>query len=54
MKRPPDSPEFERFTDAMRHIMRVPKAAIQRPKETGKRLKTSASRVSGAPSKRAN
>ena len=30
MKRAPKSPEFERFTSAMQHIMSVPKAEIVR------------------------
>jgi len=33
MKKPPDNPEFARFTDAMRHIMTVPKTAIQEREE---------------------
>jgi hypothetical protein len=31
MKKPPDSPTFARFTAAMQTIMKVPKAAIQKP-----------------------
>jgi hypothetical protein len=30
MKKPPDNPEFARFTDAMKTIMKVPKTAIQK------------------------
>jgi hypothetical protein len=30
MKKPPDNPEFARFTSAMRHIMSVSKAELQR------------------------
>jgi len=29
MKTPPDSPEFERFTDALKNILSVKKADIQ-------------------------
>jgi hypothetical protein len=29
MKKPPDNPEFARFTEAMKTIMKVPKTAIQ-------------------------
>ena len=48
MKKPPDDPESARFTEAMRHIMGVSKAAIrereaEEKKEKGKRFKTSAS-----------
>lgn len=55
MKRPPDNPEFERFTEAMRKIMRVSKADIQQGMKT-KRLKpkTSASRVGATSPKPAN
>jgi hypothetical protein len=28
MKKPPDNPEFTRFTEAMRHIMGVSKSAL--------------------------
>lgn len=42
MKKPPDNPEFARFTEAMRHIMTVPKTAIREREEAtkkqGKRL----------------
>jgi hypothetical protein len=30
MKKPPDNPEFVRFTSAMQTIMKVPKTAIQK------------------------
>jgi hypothetical protein len=38
MKKPPDNPEFARFTAAMQTIMKVPKTAIQKslPTKTGK------------------
>jgi hypothetical protein len=40
MKKPPDNPEFVRFTDAMRHIMTVPKTAIrERDEEEKKKAK---------------
>jgi hypothetical protein len=32
MKKPPDNPEFAKFTAAMQTIMKVPKSAIQQPK----------------------
>jgi hypothetical protein len=46
MKKPPDNPEFARFTAAMRKIMKVSKVELQRRMEAekkGKRFKTSAS-----------
>jgi len=46
MKRPPDNPEFARFTRAMRHIMGVSKTELQRRMEEekkGKQPKASAS-----------
>jgi hypothetical protein len=30
MKKPPDNPEFARFTEAMRHIMGVSKATLKK------------------------
>jgi hypothetical protein len=33
MKKPPDNPEFARFTAAMQTIMKVPKTAIPTRKE---------------------
>jgi hypothetical protein len=55
MKRPPDTPEFARFTGAMRDIFKVSKVEINRRIEAEKRKpKASASRVSGASSKRAD
>ena len=59
MKKPPDTPEFARFTAAMRHIMGVSKVELQRridaekAKKKGKRLKSSASPVPVSSSKRA-
>jgi hypothetical protein len=42
MKKPPDNPEFARFTQAMRHIMGVSKTAIKEreeaTRENGKQL----------------
>jgi hypothetical protein len=46
MKKPPDNPEFVRFTSAMRTIMKVSKVELQRRIEAekeGKRSKASAS-----------
>jgi hypothetical protein len=55
MKKPPESPEFDRFTDAMRQIMKVSKKEIQlRTKQEKRELTTPASRVSGASRKQAN
>lgn len=31
MKKPPDSPTFNRFTEAMKVIVKVPKSAITKP-----------------------
>jgi hypothetical protein len=53
MKPPPDNAEFARFTDAMRVIMGVSKADVQKRIEAekqAKRTKTSASRDSAASS----
>jgi hypothetical protein len=36
MKTPPDNPEFERFTDAMRTIVKVSKVELQRRMEAEK------------------
>lgn len=55
MKPPPSDPEFARFTDAMRCIMRVSKADIRdelKPKK--RKAKPSASRVSAVSTKSAN
>jgi hypothetical protein len=47
MKKPPDNPEFVRFTEAMRHIMGVSKTEIkereaaEKINKKGKRIKTS-------------
>lgn len=55
MKRPPDTPEFDRFTGALRDILKVSKVEMNRRIEAAKRKpKASASHVSGASSKRAN
>jgi len=48
MKKPPDNPEFAKFTAAMRHIMGVSKTEMQRrieDEKKEKRVKTSASPV---------
>lgn len=49
MKTPPDNPEFERFTDALRQMLKVPKTEMNRRIEAEKkrRPKHSASRLSG-------
>jgi hypothetical protein len=58
MKPPPTDPEFQRLTDAMRHIMRVSKADIQDELKTTKRKPkasaSSASRVRAASTKSVN
>jgi CHASE3 domain sensor protein len=54
MKTPPDNPEFAKFTEAMRAIVKVSKVEMQRRIEAEKRKpRASASRVSGAQPKRA-
>jgi hypothetical protein len=37
MKKPPDNPEFAKFTFAMQHIMGVSKVAMTRRKEEAKK-----------------
>jgi hypothetical protein len=55
MKTPPDDPQFARFTEAMREIMKVSKVEMQRRIEAAKRKpKFRASRASGVRSKRAD
>lgn len=55
MKTPPDTPEFAKFTTAMRAILKVSKgemaARIETHKRTGKRLSKGASLGSAASSK---
>jgi hypothetical protein len=55
MKTPPDTPEFARFTTAMRDIMKVSKGELQKrieaQKESGKRLSKGASLGAAASSK---
>ena len=52
MKPPPDTPEFARFTAAMRQIMKVSKVELNRRLAEEKRKpKPSASRASGEGSK---
>lgn len=45
MKPAPKSPEFERFTSAMRHIMSVPKSEIVKrdPKQKARKIKRASS-----------
>jgi len=53
MKTPPDNPEFARFTDAMRTILKVSKTEMNRRiagAKKGKRSKSSASLVSAVSS----
>ena len=38
MKKPPDNPEFAKFTFAMQHIMGVSKVAMTQRKEEAKRI----------------
>jgi hypothetical protein len=53
MKTPPDNPEFARFTDAMKTIVKVSKVELQRRMEAEKRTpKAIASRASRARSVR--
>lgn len=55
MKPAPDNPEFARFTDAMRSILKVSKVELDRSMKAEKRKpKTSASRVPAASAKRVN
>jgi len=54
MKQPPNSPEFQKFTQAMRDILKVSKSELQRRAEAEKRKpKASASRASVASPRRA-
>ncbi len=39
MKKPPDNPEFQRFTSAMRDILKVSKTELQRRMEDEKTAK---------------
>jgi len=48
MKKPPDNPEFARFTRAMRRIMGVSKVEVQRRMEEEKKRKRS--KTSASPS----
>lgn len=41
MKKPPDNPEFAKFTEAMRHIMGVSKATIREREEAEKKERES-------------
>lgn len=54
MKTPPDNPEFAKFTEAMRMIMKVSKVELQRrDKEWGHRTRPRVSRAPAARPKRA-
>jgi hypothetical protein len=46
MKPPPKGPEFERFSDALRGIMKVSKAELQKRMEAEKRPNASPSSAS--------
>jgi hypothetical protein len=54
MKTPPDTPEFARFTAAMRDILKVSKSEIEKrmetQKESGKRLSKGSSSLGSAAS----
>jgi len=58
MKTPPDNPEFAKFTEAMRTIVKVSKVELQRrmeaEKQTPKAIASRASRVLRASSKQAS
>jgi hypothetical protein len=49
MKKPPDNPEFARFTAAMRHIMGVSKIAMTRRKAAAKRKGKQAKSMPASP-----
>ena len=42
MKTPPDNPEFARFTDALKTILKVPKSEMDRRVEAEKTAKQAA------------
>jgi hypothetical protein len=56
MKTPPDNPEFSKFTDAMRTIVKVSKTELNRRIQAEKKRKTkpSASRVPAVSPESAN
>jgi hypothetical protein len=54
MKTPPDNPEFAKFTNAMRDVLKVSKEELNRRMEAERLSKSSASRDSGASSKKAH
>jgi hypothetical protein len=56
MKTPPDNPEFAKFTDAMRTIVKVSKTELNRRIQAEKKRKTkpSASRVPAVSPESAN
>ena len=54
MKTPPDNPEFAKFTEAMRTIVKVSKVELQRrDREWGHQTRPSVSRAAAARPKRA-
>ena len=52
MKKPPDNPEFARFTSAMQTILKVSKEDLDKAERKRKQSKASAFPVAGASSKR--
>ena len=50
MKTPPDNPEFAKFTNAMRDVLKVSKEELNRRMEAERLSKSSASRDSDASS----
>jgi hypothetical protein len=51
MKPPPDNPEFAKFTEAMRSILKVSKTELNKRIEAKLRTSKSASHASAAPTK---
>jgi hypothetical protein len=49
MKKPPDNPEFARFTEAMRHIMGVSKATLREREEESKKKGKRAKKLPASP-----
>jgi hypothetical protein len=49
MKKPPRNPEFDRFTDAMKTILKVSKTELNRRIEAEKKVKRSKPSASPAP-----
>jgi hypothetical protein len=49
MKKPPDDPEFNRFTEAMKVIMSVPKSILKQREKTEKKRKQAKRAASPSP-----